>query len=78
MATVVDVNPITNLTAEEEAAKEAADEAIMMEALMTIPDFSDDEADEGASGLRAGEDIAVANTFLLKAELGKSEADHDH
>ena len=39
---------------------------------------SDDEAYEVASGLRAGEDIAVANTFLLKAELGKSEADHDH
>ncbi|MDE4913876.1 efflux RND transporter periplasmic adaptor subunit [Methylobacterium sp. 092160098-2] len=38
----------------------------------------DDDAYEVVSGLRAGEDIAVANTFLLKAELGKSEAGHDH
>ncbi len=30
------------------------------------------------SGLSAGEPIAVANTFLLKAELGKSEAEHGH
>lgn len=33
---------------------------------------------EVLSGLKAGEPIAVANTFLLKAELGKSEAQHDH
>lgn len=33
---------------------------------------------EVLSGLEAGEPIAVANTFLLKAELGKSEAQHDH
>ncbi|AWN42567.1 efflux RND transporter periplasmic adaptor subunit [Methylobacterium durans] len=39
---------------------------------------SDDDAFEVVSGLRPGEEIAVANTFLLKAELGKSEADHDH
>jgi membrane fusion protein, heavy metal efflux system len=39
---------------------------------------SDDDAVEVVSGLKAGEAIAVANTFLLKAELGKSEADHDH
>jgi cobalt-zinc-cadmium efflux system membrane fusion protein len=39
---------------------------------------SDDDAFEVAAGLKPGEDIAVANTFLLKAELGKSEADHDH
>ncbi|MBS0232511.1 MAG: efflux RND transporter periplasmic adaptor subunit [Proteobacteria bacterium] len=30
------------------------------------------------SGLSPGESVAVANTFLLKAELGKSEAEHDH
>ncbi len=29
------------------------------------------------SGLRAGEQIAVANSFILKAELGKGTADHD-
>lgn len=30
------------------------------------------------SGLTAGQPIATANTFLLKAELGKSEAEHAH
>jgi cobalt-zinc-cadmium efflux system membrane fusion protein len=39
---------------------------------------SDDDGFEVVSGLKPGETIAVANTFLLKAELGKSEADHDH
>ena len=29
-------------------------------------------------GLDAGETIAVTNTFVLKADLGKSEADHGH
>ncbi len=38
----------------------------------------DGKAVEVLSGLKAGEPIAVANTFLLKAELGKSEAGHDH
>lgn len=39
---------------------------------------SDDEFVEVASGLKTGEEIAVGNTFLLKAELGKGEAEHDH
>lgn len=39
---------------------------------------SDDDAFEVAAGLKADEEIAVANTFLLKAELGKSEAGHAH
>lgn len=38
---------------------------------------SDDDAVEILSGLQPGEEIAVKNTFLLKAELGKSEAKHD-
>ncbi len=35
---------------------------------------SDEQALEITSGLSAGEQIAVKNTFLLKAELGKAEA----
>lgn len=30
------------------------------------------------SGVKPGETIAVGNTFTLKAELGKSEAEHEH
>ena len=33
---------------------------------------------EVLSGLAAGERVAVANTFLLKAELAKAEAEHEH
>ena len=36
----------------------------------------DDRAVEIVSGLSAGETIAVSNTFVLKAELGKAEAEH--
>jgi membrane fusion protein, heavy metal efflux system len=32
---------------------------------------------EVTSGLAVGDRIATANTFILKAELGKAEADHD-
>ena len=35
------------------------------------------QAIEVIAGLAAGEQIAVTNTFLLKAELGKTEAAHD-
>ncbi|MCI0467469.1 MAG: efflux RND transporter periplasmic adaptor subunit [Beijerinckiaceae bacterium] len=35
---------------------------------------SDEESIEVTSGLSAGEEVAVNNTFLLKAELGKGEA----
>ncbi len=38
----------------------------------------DDDQVEILTGLEAGETIAVANTFTLKAELGKSEAEHEH
>jgi cobalt-zinc-cadmium efflux system membrane fusion protein len=33
---------------------------------------------EVLSGLAAGERVATGNTFLIKAELGKGEAGHDH
>jgi cobalt-zinc-cadmium efflux system membrane fusion protein len=33
---------------------------------------------EVLSGLKAGENVAVKNTFALKAELGKAEAEHEH
>ncbi|QCI64808.1 efflux RND transporter periplasmic adaptor subunit [Phreatobacter stygius] len=38
----------------------------------------DDQFVEIAFGVDAGEVIAVSNTFLLKAELGKAEAEHSH
>ena len=38
----------------------------------------DDDQFEVLSGLAPGETIAVANTFTLKAELGKGEARHEH
>ncbi len=38
----------------------------------------DERAAEVVFGLDAGDQIAVANTFVLKAELGKSEASHSH
>ena len=39
---------------------------------------ADDDAYEILSGLEPGDEVAVANSFVLKAELGKAEADHDH
>src|SRR5262249_27564347 len=39
--------------------------------------LEDDDDIEILSGLSAGETIAVANTFTLKAELEKSEPEHE-
>ena len=39
---------------------------------------SNGQSVEIASGLTAGEYIATGNTFVLKAEAGKSEAEHEH
>lgn len=39
---------------------------------------SDGQFVEVLKGLRAGESYAAKNSFLIKAELGKSEASHDH
>ncbi len=38
----------------------------------------DQHAVELTSGLQAGSEVATENSFLLKAELGKAEAHHDH
>lgn len=38
----------------------------------------DHQSVEVTSGLSAGEQIATTNTFILKAELGKSDAQHQH
>lgn len=38
----------------------------------------DSHSFEVTSGLSAGEQIATANTFTLKADLGKGEAEHGH
>jgi cobalt-zinc-cadmium efflux system membrane fusion protein len=39
---------------------------------------SDGKMTEVLSGLRVGDELAVENAYLLKAELGRSEATHDH
>lgn len=39
---------------------------------------TDGERIEVVAGLEHGEKIAASNTFILKSELGKSEASHDH
>ena len=38
----------------------------------------DDDDIEILGGLAAGDTVAVANTFTLKAELEKSDAEHGH
>jgi cobalt-zinc-cadmium efflux system membrane fusion protein len=38
----------------------------------------DEQAVEVVSGLKQGDEVAVANSFLLKAELGKGETEHGH
>lgn len=38
----------------------------------------DDAAVEVVFGLDPGEEVAVANSFVIKAELGKAEAEHAH
>jgi len=39
---------------------------------------TDGEWTEIVAGLRAGDHYVTRNAFLLKAELGKSEAGHEH
>lgn len=38
----------------------------------------DGQSIEISSGLNVGEEVAIGNTFVLKAEAGKSEAEHSH
>ena len=40
--------------------------------------LSDGKLAEVVSGLAPGQQIAAANSFLLKADLGKAGASHDH
>jgi membrane fusion protein, heavy metal efflux system len=39
---------------------------------------ADDDSYEILKGLAPGDEVAIENSFLLKAELGKSEANHAH
>lgn len=39
---------------------------------------SDDQMAEVIDGLSAGEDYAASNSFVIKSELGKAGAAHDH
>ena len=39
---------------------------------------TDSEFSEVVDGLAAGDSYAVKNSFILKAEIGKGEAGHDH
>ena len=39
---------------------------------------SDGKAVEVLDGLKPGDEVAIANTFVLKAELGKGSAEHAH
>lgn len=47
-------------------------------AQLVVTGRSDGTFTEVVQGLEAGAPIVVKNAFLLKAELGKSEASHDH
>ena len=38
----------------------------------------DTERSEIISGIQAGERYVAENSFVIKAELGKSEAEHEH
>jgi membrane fusion protein, heavy metal efflux system len=42
------------------------------------PGLADGDFTEIRSGLKAGDRYAAANSFVLKSELGKGEAGHDH
>jgi cobalt-zinc-cadmium efflux system membrane fusion protein len=39
---------------------------------------SDTEVTEVLAGLQPGETYVAGNSFILKAELGKGEAEHEH
>ncbi len=48
------------------------------ESRSVVTGSSDEGKIEIISGLKSGEEYASGNTFILKAELGKSEAEHEH
>lgn len=53
-------------------------EGAMFEAQPVVVGRSDGQTTEIVAGLEAGARIVVRKAFLLKAELGKGEAGHDH
>lgn len=53
-------------------------EGLRFEARRVTTGRSDGRATEIVSGLAAGDSVVVANAFLLRSELSKGEAGHDH
>lgn len=73
------------VTISPEALQTIRDEAVVFtydadqfEALPVTLGRQDGERFEVLAGLKAGQRYAGKNSFLLKAELGKNEAEHDH
>jgi membrane fusion protein, heavy metal efflux system len=48
------------------------------QAMAVEPGLADGDFTEIRTGLKAGDRYAAANSFVLKSELGKGEAGHDH
>lgn len=48
------------------------------ELIPVTPGRTDGRTTEIQSGLAAGDSVVVANAFVLKSELGKGEAEHEH
>jgi membrane fusion protein, heavy metal efflux system len=53
-------------------------EGLRFEARPVVAGRTDGRLTEIVSGLAAGDSVVVANAFVLKSELSKGEAGHDH